>query len=162
LRLDVRRRGEGAFAFRPGAAFFDGCQPDNANPEKRHRTQMVHSQTEAKRLFVEKVAIQARLEGILLSDAERKMLSWSESDPDFVIDPQLPEHLASEMSDTEYEKKVAGLLARRFAAEVAVDPAAEAQWKQAAEVLHQGDHYILIMLDEALRSRLKLWPQCWR
>jgi hypothetical protein len=51
------------------------------------------------------------------------------------------------------------LLARRFAAEV---DSAEAQWKQAAEVLHQGDHYILIMLDEAVGSRLKRWWQFWR
>jgi hypothetical protein len=123
---------------------------------------MVHSQTEAKRLFVEKVVTQARLEGVSLSDAERTMLSWSESDPDFVVDPQLPARLAAEVSDQEYEKKVTGLLARRFAAEVDSDPAAKAQWKQAAEVLHQGDHYILIMLDAAVGGRLKRGWQFWR
>ena len=79
---------------------------------------MVHTQTEAKRLFVEKVVMQARLEGVSLSDAERTMLFWSESDPDVVVDPQLPDRLAIEISDEEYEKKVTGLLARRFAAEV--------------------------------------------
>jgi hypothetical protein len=123
---------------------------------------MVHSQTEAKRLFVEKVVMQARLEGVSLSDAERTMLSWSESDPDFVIDPQLPERLAAEISDEEYEKKVTGLLVRRFAAEVGQDPGSDAKWKQAAEVLRQGDHYILIMLDAAVGSRLKSWWQFWR
>jgi hypothetical protein len=123
---------------------------------------MVHSQTEAKRLFVEKVVMQARLEGVSLSDAERAMLSWSESDPDFVVDPQLPERLAAEISDEEYEKKVTGLLVRRFAAEGGQDPGAEAQWRLAAEVLHQGDHYILIMLDAAVGSRLKPWWQFWR
>jgi hypothetical protein len=51
---------------------------------------MVYSQTKAKRLFVEKVLMQARLEGVSLSDAERMMLSWSESDRDSVVDPQLP------------------------------------------------------------------------
>lgn len=123
---------------------------------------MVHSQTEAKRLFVEKVVAQARLEGGSLSDAERTMLSWSESDPDFVVDPQLPVRLAAEISDEEYEKKVAGLLARRFEAEVDSDPAAKARWRQAAEVLRQGDHYILIMLDAAVGRRLKPWWQFWR
>ena len=123
---------------------------------------MVHSQTEAKQLFVEKVVTQARLERISLSDAERTMLSWSESDPDFVVDPRLPEMLAAEISDEEYERKVTGLLARRFGAEVDADPAAEAQWKQAQEVLQQGDHYILTMLDEAVGSRLKRWWQFWR
>jgi hypothetical protein len=90
------------------------------------------------------------------------MLSWSESDPDCVLDPQLPAQLAAEISDEEYEKKVTGLLARRFSAEVAVEPAAEAQWKQAAQVLHQGDHYILVMLDAAVGNRLKRWWQFWR
>lgn len=66
---------------------------------------MVHSQTEAKRLFVEKVLTQARIEGVSLSDAERKMLSWSESDPDFATDLQLPPQLAAEIFDEEYEKE---------------------------------------------------------
>lgn len=123
---------------------------------------MVHSQTEAKRLFVEKVVMQARLEGVYLSDAERTMLSWSESDPDFIVDLQLPEKLATEISDQEYERKVTGLLARRFAAEVGQDPRAEAQWRQAADVLRQGDHYILIMLDAGVGSRLKRWWHFWR
>lgn len=123
---------------------------------------MVHSQTEAKRFFVEKVVVQAHLEGVSLSDAERAMLSWSESDPDFVVDPQLPDRLASEIPDGEYEKKITGLLVRRLAAEVGQDPGTEAQWKQAANVLRQGDHYILVMLDAATGSRLKRWWQFWR
>ena len=123
---------------------------------------MLHSQTEAKRLFVEKVVMQAQLEGVSLSDAERTMLSWSESDPDFVADRQLPDRLAAESSDEAYEKNITGLLVRRLAAEVGQDPGAEAQWNQAANVLRQGDHYIMIMLDAAVGSRLKRWWQFWR
>jgi hypothetical protein len=70
--------------------------------------EMFHSQTEAKRFFVEKVVAQAQVESAPLSAAERRMLSWSESDPDFVIDPQLPEQVTSEISDEEYEKKSVG------------------------------------------------------
>lgn len=55
-----------------------------------------------------------------------------------------------------------GLLARRFETEAAADPAAETQWKQAAEVLRQGDHYLLVMLDAAIGDRLKRWWQLWR
>ena len=109
---------------------------------------MVRSQSEAKRFFVDKVVAQARAERVPLSDAERQMLSWSESDPNFIVDPRLPEQLASEMSDEEYEKKIGGLLARSFAADVAVSPQTEGQWKQAADVLHEGDHYILVMLEK--------------
>jgi hypothetical protein len=123
---------------------------------------MFNSQSDAKRFVIEQVLAQASAESIQLSDAERRMLSWSESDPDSIMDPQLPAQLASEISDEEYERKVVGLLSRRFEIGVSADPAAEAQWRQAAEVLHQGDHYILVMLDEALGSHVKRWWQFWR
>lgn len=129
---------------------------------------MVHTQSEAKRFFVEKVIQQARTERVPLSDAERHMLSWSESDPEFTTDPQvlmqLAEQLASEMSDEEYEEKVAGLLSRRFAEEAAAVPDATAAWQQALSVLNQGDHYISIMIGRAVGDRLKLkrWWEFWR
>jgi hypothetical protein len=123
---------------------------------------MADSQTEAMRFVVEKVVRQAELEGVPLSDAERKMLSWSESDPHYVADLQVPERLATEISDEEYEEKVAGLLGRRLAADIDAHPDAASQWEQAAGVLREGDHYITVMLDTALRRRLKRWWQFWR
>jgi hypothetical protein len=45
------------------------------------------SQGQAKRFFVEKVIGQAATEGVLLSDAEQRMLRFSESDPEFVVSP---------------------------------------------------------------------------
>jgi hypothetical protein len=123
---------------------------------------MVRTQSEAKRFFVDKVVERARVERIPLSDAERQMLSWSESDPDFIVDPRLPPQLASEMSDEEYEKKVVGLLDRSFAADAEASPEGADQWKQEAAVLREGDHYILVVLDEAVGGRLKRWWQFWR
>lgn len=122
---------------------------------------MVRTQSEAKRFFVDKVVARARAEQVPLSDAERQ-ISWSESDPDFIVDPGLPPQLASEMSDEEYEKKVVGLLDRNFAADAEVSRERADQWKQAAAVLREGDHYILVMLDEAVGGRLKRWWQFWR
>ena len=115
----------------------------------------------AKRFFVAKVLAQAEAESVTLSDAERRTLSWSESDPDYVVDPDLPRQLASEISDEDYEKKIAGLLARRFAADVATRSEARREWQHAAGVLREGDHYILIMLDQAMGS-VKHWWQFWR
>jgi hypothetical protein len=112
---------------------------------------MVRTQAEAKRFFVDKVLAQAGAEGMALSDAEQKMLFWSEPDPDSVVDLGLPERLAGEISDTDYEKKIVGLLSRSFQVDVARSPEAEAQWKEASRILHQGDHYIVVMLDEAVR-----------
>src|SRR5919108_133033 len=116
---------------------------------------MVRSQSEAKRFFVEKVIAQARVEQVALSDAERGMLMWSESDPDFIPDQGLAEQLAAEMPDDEYQRKVTGLLARAFAADFAAKREAAEQWIQALAVLRQGDHYILVMLEQAVGRSLK-------
>ena len=124
---------------------------------------MIRTQTEAKRFFVGKVVAQARAEGTPLSSAEERMLSWSETepDPDIIIDPGLPAQLASEISDRKYEAKIRGLLARAFAGDIARAPGARAEWKHAIEVLHRGDHYILIMLDAAVGRRLRAKTK-WR
>jgi hypothetical protein len=68
------------------------------------------SQGQAKRFFVEKVIAQAAAEGVPLSDAEQRMLGFSESDPEFVVTPGLVEKLQAEMSDEAYEAKIAGLI----------------------------------------------------
>ena len=54
---------------------------------------MFTSQGQAKRFFVDKILDQARIDGTPLSDAECKMLSFSESDPGFVVSPALVEKL---------------------------------------------------------------------
>jgi hypothetical protein len=125
---------------------------------------MIHTQAEAKRFFVERAVQRARDEGVLLSEAERRMLLWSESDPEFIADPQLVAQLASELSDEEYEAKIAGLLDRRFAEEVAADPSAKDAWQHAFSVLNAGDHYIAIMIRRAVGDRLKSkrWWEFWR
>ena len=58
----------------------------------------------------------------LASSGSRYPMQNGRSDPDFIVDPRLPEQLASEMSDEEYEKKVVGLLDRSFVADVEVSP----------------------------------------
>jgi hypothetical protein len=123
---------------------------------------MVHTQAEAKRFFAEKLIERARSEGVSLSAAERWMLLFSESDPEFDVDPRRVDELASEMSDEDYESKIAGLLERRYAADVATDMGARAVWQQAHSVLAQGDHYIQIMIDRAVGGNLKRWWEFWR
>jgi hypothetical protein len=123
---------------------------------------MVNTQAEAKRFFVEKVTERASNDGVSLSRAERWTLQFSESDPEFVVDPRLVNELASEMSDEEYEAKIAGLLERSYAAEFAADAGARAVWQQAHSVLEQGDHYIQNMIDLAVGRKLKRWWEFWR
>jgi hypothetical protein len=49
---------------------------------------------------------QAVTERAPLSGAEWQMLSFSESDPEFVVSPALVEKLQAEISDEDYEAKV--------------------------------------------------------
>lgn len=123
---------------------------------------MVKTQSEAKRFFVDKVIERARNEGVSLSSAERWMLLFSESDPEFDVEPDRVNELESEMSDEEYEGKIAGLLKRSFAADVAADASTRAIWQQAHSVLDQGDHYIQIMIDRAVAMEPKRWWEFWR
>jgi hypothetical protein len=70
----------------------------------------------SKRFFVDKIVKQAVTDGAPLSDAERQMLSLSESDPKFVVSPALVEKLQAEISDEDYETRVASLLDRSWGA----------------------------------------------
>jgi hypothetical protein len=119
------------------------------------------SQGQAKRFFVEKIVAQAATDGILLSDAERQMLSFSESDPEFVASPALVEKLQTEISDENYEAKAAGLLERSWKRDVESDSNARDVYREAFTVLSQGDHYLLVMINRALRRQLRPWWAFW-
>jgi hypothetical protein len=123
---------------------------------------MVSTQAEAKRFFVERVIERARSENVTLSAAERWMLLFSESDPEFDVDPRRADELAAQMSDEEYEAKIVGLLGRSFAADIAADRGARAVWQEAHSVLAQGDHYIQVMIDRAVGGSLKRRWEFWR
>jgi hypothetical protein len=103
----------------------------------------------------------ADAEGIALSEDERQMLCWSESAPDSIADPDLAERLADQISDSDYEAKVTGLLRRSLADEIARDPQAKDLWQQAWTVLKEGDHYILVMIEAAVGRQLKPWWRFW-
>ena len=123
---------------------------------------MFTSQRQAKRFFVEKIVTQAVTDGTLLSDAERQMLSFSESDPEFVGNPALVEKLQAEITDENYEAKVAGLLERSWKRDVESDSNARGIYREAFTVLSQGDHYLLVMINRALRQQLRPWWAFWR
>jgi hypothetical protein len=117
---------------------------------------MFTTQGQAKRFFVDKVAAQAAREGTPLSDAERQMLSFSESDPEFVVNPAVVEKLQAEISDEDYEAKVTGLIERSWKRDVEADSNARNVYSEAFMTLSKGDHYLLVMLNRGLRKHLRL------
>jgi hypothetical protein len=97
------------------------------------------------------------VEGVPLSADERLMLKWSESEPDSIGDPAFAERLAGEISDEDYEEKIAGLLTRNYAADVAREPRAKEAWADAFRTVQRADYYIGIMIDRALARQLTPW-----
>lgn len=120
------------------------------------------SQSDAKRFFVDRIVTEATAERSPLSDAGSQMLSFSESDPEFIVDAALVDRLAAEISDEDYEAKVAGLLERIYKRDVARDPAARDTYREAYTALNRGDHYLLVMIDRALGRQLRPWWVFWR
>src|SRR5262245_10335756 len=96
---------------------------------------MFQTQGAAKRFFGEKVVQQASFDGVALSEAERAMLSWSETDPELALTADeadaLMRALESEMSDDEYESKIGSLLKRAYDRDLASDPLVKMSWKEA-------------------------------
>ena len=89
------------------------------------------------------------------------MLRWSESEPDSVADPALAERLAATIADADYEAKIAALLSRSFARDVASDPGSKQVWSEAMNILSRGDHYVLVMLNQSVGTKLKPWWRFW-
>jgi hypothetical protein len=112
------------------------------------------TQTAAKQFLVARVIEQAERDGVILSKAERHLLSWSESDPDFVPDPRLVDAHDAETPEAEFETKVAGLIRRAYDRDRAENGEARSRYRAARSKLEEGDHYILVMLDQALGRKL--------
>lgn len=115
------------------------------------------TQTEAKKFFVEKIILEASQQGTFLTDAQRYMLSWSESDPDFKIIPEMNASFEQENTDIEYEKKVRTLIKNAYERDTKKDKTLRDDWRKAYSVLKKGDHYILVMLKDSLGSALVPW-----
>lgn len=108
------------------------------------------TERDAQDFFIERIVAQANEESEPLSEAQRWMLRYSDSDPDFEVDPDKYDAFEKETSDEAYEARIAGLLRRRFRRDVAAYPSATEEYRKAFGVLRQGDYHILSMIATAL------------
>jgi hypothetical protein len=101
----------------------------------------------AKRFLLAKLEEQAVLEGVLLSDVEKKMFLFSEETA-----PEKMQTLAQEFDATcdeaDYEGKVSKLLNAAFRRDKEA-PDAVAAWKQSLAALKDADFYGLVMVQQA-------------
>jgi hypothetical protein len=111
----------------------------------------------AKRFFIDKVLLQAQKENITLSEAEKYMLNWTETEVGFEIDQILINKFNAETTNAAYEKKICSLLRHAYDNDVVNDSRMKETYRNAYRTLNKRDHYILVMIDEAIGSKLRKW-----
>jgi len=103
----------------------------------------------AKDFLVAQTAEQAALEGVPLSDLEKRMMYFTEIE-EMPEDPiKLNEEFEAEYDSDEYEAKISKLLHHAYARIKKENPEAARQWSEAMLELGKGDHYILVLLNES-------------
>ena len=117
---------------------------------------MFATPADAKQFFVDRIIREAQSEGESLSPNEALMLRWSEVNrppdwtPEFMT--KLAEDFAEECDDATYETKIVGLLRRAYERDIAAEGEAAAERYRAA--LSAEDHYILVMIEQALGGKI--------
>jgi hypothetical protein len=116
---------------------------------------------EAKEYLVGEIMAEAKREGVSLSEVERKMLYFSETDWTLPGIMDVNAEFERNYDEDEYERKIARLI-RRIEKGPDLEP-----WDRAIVKLSEGDHYLLCLIDSdsstgdgAVRSphdRLRLW-----
>jgi hypothetical protein len=99
----------------------------------------------AKDFLVEQTAEQAALEGVSLSDLEKRMMYFTESGyvPEDPI--KLNDEFEAEYDSDEYEAKISRLLHHAYQRLRKEKDAARRKWDLAIKCLRRGDHYLLVM-----------------
>lgn len=102
---------------------------------------------QAKDFLIQQAVEEAVLEGLPLSDVEKRMMYFTESDPSSCENPlALNDEFEAQYDTAEYEAKISGLLERAHSR--LQDPKANNLWDEAVSELRKGDHYLLVLLDE--------------
>jgi hypothetical protein len=104
------------------------------------------SQMDAKKFLASKIVSEANLQGMSLSDGERKLLLFSEQDPESPTD--IPNELL-EGVDEEYETKITDLLRAAYQRD-RDNPHELEQYQDAMQKLKGSDHFMLVMAEPAL------------
>jgi hypothetical protein len=105
---------------------------------------------EGKDFLVQQTAEQAQIEGVALSELEKRMMYFTETgemQEDFI---RLNEDFEAEYDTEEYEDKVHGLLHRAYARVKKENPETARQWKEAIRELGKEDHYISVLWGEGI------------
>jgi hypothetical protein len=104
---------------------------------------------EAKDFLVQQGGVQAARENIPLSDIEKKMMYFTESDPTSCDNPaETNDEFEVQYDTEEYEAKISRLLHHAYDRLKVEDPGGKRKWDQAIGTLRKGDHYLLVLWDQ--------------
>lgn len=107
---------------------------------------------EAKDFLVAQTAEQAALEGMPLSDLEKRMMYFTEG-KDALEDPTaLNDEFEAECNTAAYEAKIARLMHHAYARLREDSDEARRNWDIAIRCLRRGDHYLLVMWNMSPRE----------
>ena len=114
----------------------------------------IYDAREAKDLLISTIVTEAQRENIPLSETERKMLYFTESGwtlPDII---QVSEQFDSEYDQSDYEKKMARIIAIAYKRILHDSGDKYDRWWAAVRFLQREDHYISVLISLAgLRPR---------
>lgn len=99
---------------------------------------------EAKDFLVEQTAQQAAIQGLNLSDLEKRMMYFTEWDDSCENPIQLNEEFEAQYDTTEYESKIAGLLKNAYKRIKQENSETKRVWDEAIKKLSKEDHYLLV------------------
>ncbi len=102
---------------------------------------------QAKDFLVQETLQQAMMDGVTLSDLEKRMMYFTEGG-DAVEDPaKLNDEFGTEFDNSEYESKISDLLRHAYDRIKKENPEKAREWNEAVGKLRKGDHYILVLVD---------------
>jgi hypothetical protein len=103
---------------------------------------------DAKDFLVQQATEQAALEGMSLSDLERRMMYFVENDETSCADPlALNDEFEAQYESADYEAKMGRLLRHAYKRLKAESPQKIREWDEAIRLLSKGDHYLPVLWD---------------
>jgi hypothetical protein len=107
---------------------------------------------QAKEYLISQIVEEAQKENIHLSEIERKMLYFTESQETPPDMSDINDQFEREYDSSEYEKKIANLVHNARERARRETPEKEHRWNEAIADLRNEDHYLLVMVAQASRS----------
>lgn len=96
--------------------------------------------------LVSRIADKAKCDGSPLSDVERKMLYFSDTDWTLPDMAEVSAEFDRDCNQSEYERMIAGLIGKITAHHHGNNRNEEENWEEAIARLSEGDHYILVLV----------------